>query len=690
MLHLVLTSLSVVRPAWASRRAAVHGAALTAACACGQSAALAASPVNSPPEAVFACSVAVHAAASFDAWLQGVYLRKAAPEALGSCERCIVGRCIGSDAPLVVSFFPANALAGVRAHYEQDDAVDHIHYLVPSIFRAGAAANSERRFVTMDASPDALRVSPGQGVMFGAHGLTVGFGLWAQRFTSEEADAEHSSMGIISSVAGELLPGSTDARVPGPGVLHAVRSPAEAATLAAQLSPDGDPRVREAINYGVLRPPLYALAATVMRDDSSYGAAERTQATAAQVRLSRPFPSAPRGARHQAASAGGGGGRSRILVCTASSSSDIVSSGHMPAFGLRRRHSIWAAAGAAAAVTQSPTRSVAAIASPATSTAAPSTAATAAAAATARRVVVFGASGRTGRLIVAELMRAEALRRERLSEDPTAGSARALEVVAGVRSAASAERARAQLSANGAGGGGGAVAGAADDVLIADLTDEGTPIAELASQLASLHVTDLVCAIGFSPSFLPEDDRRLAEAVDYRATVRLIRAAELAKLPGRFVLVSSLGVNATSSSSSAQLLDRSLGRVLQQKAAAEDALRGTATLGWTIVRPGLLLQRQVSYGGVLLGPEDRWVGDPERDRVDGYPGALSCASPFLASSGAVCAATRQQVAQVCVAAILAADSPRSEEDAIYSRRVVEVVARPEVPKGSIRVVSSAS
>ena len=188
-----------------------------------------------------------------------------------------------------------------------------------------------------------------------------------------------------------------------------------------------------------------------------------------------------------------------------------------------------------------------------------------------------------------------------------------------------------------------------------------------------LGVTDVVCAAGFSPTFVPEEDRRLAEAVDYLGTLKLITAAEAAKLPGRFVLVSSLGVNALSSSSSAKLLDSSLGNVLVQKAAAEKALKAVPSTGldWTIVRPGLLL-KETTQGGILLGPEDRWTGaDAERDR-QGLGPPVKCASPFLASSGAVCAATRRQVAEVCVAAL-------TGEPSLFSRRVVEVVARPDVP-----------
>ena len=66
------------------------------------------------------------------------------------------------------------------------------------------------------------------------------------------------------------------------------------------------------------------------------------------------------------------------------------------------------------------------------------------------------------------------------------------------------------------------------------------------------------------------------------------------------------------------------------------------------------------------------------DRVAGMEKPVKCASPFVASGGAVCAATRQQVARVCVAAL--EGGPR------YSRRVIEVVTRPEVADdGTMRV-----
>ena len=233
-----------------------------------------------------------------------------------------------------------------------------------------------------------------------------------------------------------------------------------------------------------------------------------------------------------------------------------------------------------------------------------------------------------------------------------AGVPSAFDVVAGVRSASAAAS---RLPANTA-------------TLTFDLASDDTTslVSDLAAAMQSSGVTDVICAVGFSPTFVPDEDRRLALAVDYYGTLRLIAAAEAAKLSGRFVLVSSLGVNATSSS--AMLLDKSLGNVLVQKRAAEEAL-ARSRLDWCIVRPGLLLKEAVQ-GGIVLGEADRFTGDAERDGM-GLGAPVKCASPFLASSGAVCAATRGQVAALCVEAL-------DGDPQLFSRRVVEIVARPEV------------
>ena len=205
-----------------------------------------------------------------------------------------------------------------------------------------------------------------------------------------------------------------------------------------------------------------------------------------------------------------------------------------------------------------------------------------------RRVVyVAGATGRTGSRVVEELLR----NRDQFG------------VVAGARTEASAARLPAGVVR-----------------LVADLSGEVRGAeAELASELRTRQVTDVVCTLGFAPTYLPEQDRKLAEAVDYLGTLRLLTACEAAALPGRLVLVSSLGVDAATDSArvllatcylllraqaatlraqaatlraqaatsraQARLLDASLGGVLRQKRRAEAAVRGSS-LDWTIVRPG--------------------------------------------------------------------------------------------------------
>ena len=138
------------------------------------------------------------------------------------------------------------------------------------------------------------------------------------------------------------------------------------------------------------------------------------------------------------------------------------------------------------------------------------------AAAAQRCVYVAGATGRTGRRGVEELLRD----RDQFG------------VVAGARTEASAAKLPAGVAR-----------------LVADLSGEVRgDEAELASMLRTRQVTDVVCTLGYSPTYLPEQDRKLAEAVDYLGTVRLLTACEAAALPGRFVLVSSLGVDAATDS----------------------------------------------------------------------------------------------------------------------------------------------
>ena len=182
--------------------------------------------------------------------------------------------------------------------------------------------------------------------------------------------------------------------------------------------------------------------------------------------------------------------------------------------------------------------------------------------------------------------------------------------------------------------------------------------------VALARVDDVICNIGFVPTFNAEADRRAAIAVDRDGVIGLVEAAERSKLAGRFVLVSSLlagEVAARDQTVSYRMLN-GLGRVLDAKRAAEARLRNS-TLDWTILRPGVFVESP--QGGIVVGGEDRFLATSSdakgMERV-------SCKSPFFASSGAVCGITRSQLAEACVVAL---------GDAGVSRRTLEVVARPD-------------
>ena len=220
----------------------------------------------------------------------------APPAALASSVRCVVCRGVGAAAntAALVSLFPAEDLPAVRSYYSQTDQAEkmlqtvdplssrgsrsggvRVHYFEPRLFRR-AMSTTSRRYETLadardapsaiaqstklmsvtdsarsvtDSPPsatdstlgalaltaanfDAIGLRPGCGLMLGAHGLTVGYSLWQQEFLSEASDAEHAAFGVHGSIAGSLLPGCTDAPLPGPAVLHAVDTPAQAAQLA--------------------------------------------------------------------------------------------------------------------------------------------------------------------------------------------------------------------------------------------------------------------------------------------------------------------------------------------------------------------------------------------------------------------------------------------------------------------------
>ena len=249
---------------------------------------------------------------------------------------------------------------------------------------------------------------------------------------------------------------------------------------------------------------------------------------------------------------------------------------------------------------------------------------TRAAAAPPRRVLVAGASGRSGREVVKAL------------------AAAGYEVVPLVRNASRWRDVAERTSLR---------------VVEADVTDA----ASLAPALR--NVDDVVCDVGFVPTFDADADRRAALAVDRDGVVALVDAAEKARLPGRFVLVSSLltGAEAARRANLSYRMLNKLGNVVEAKRAAEERLRASA-LDYVILRPGVFVDN--AQGGLVFAGEDRFLG--EADDARGLD-RVSCKSPFFASSGAACGVTRGQLADACVAAL-------ADRDA--GRRTVEVVARP--------------
>ena len=184
-------------------------------------------------------------------------------------------------------------------------------------------------------------------------------------------------------------------------------------------------------------------------------------------------------------------------------------------------------------------------------------AAVSAAAARPRRVLVAGASGRSGRECVRALDGDE-----RYTAVPLVRSLERWRVAA----------AAAGLEATGR------------TVVEADVTAPPT------LDRALKGIDDVICDVGFVPTFDAEADRRAALAVDRDGAVALVEAAERAKLPGRFVLVSSLlaGEAAARDRTASYRMLNGLGGVLDAKRAAEARLR-ESPIDWTILRPGVFV-----------------------------------------------------------------------------------------------------
>jgi NAD(P)-dependent dehydrogenase (short-subunit alcohol dehydrogenase family) len=196
-----------------------------------------------------------------------------------------------------------------------------------------------------------------------------------------------------------------------------------------------------------------------------------------------------------------------------------------------------------------------------------------------------------------------------------------------------------------------------------DVTAPGAA-ATLTKIMREYRVQSVVCTLGFVPTFVPADDLLASRAIDNQGVIALIRAAEAAGLPGRFVLISSLLTSSKPESRnlSARMLN-SLGGVLDAKYASEAVLM-SSTLDYTILRPGVFADKV--QGNIIAGMADRFTG-AESDSL-GLGGPVKCQSPFIASAGEVCGITRRQLAEVSIQVL---------RDSGSARTVLELVARPD-------------
>ncbi|KAL5731834.1 hypothetical protein ACHQM5_004525 [Ranunculus cassubicifolius] len=158
----------------------------------------------------------------------------------------------------------------------------------------------------------------------------------------------------------------------------------------------------------------------------------------------------------------------------------------------------------------------------------------------------------------------------------------------------------------------------------------------------------VICATGFSRSW----DLTLPWKVDNLGTVSLVDACQKTGVT-RFILVSSILVNGAAMG---QLLNPAyiflnvFGLVLVAKLQAEKYIRKSG-INYTIIRPGGL-KNDPPKGNIIMEPEDKLAGE---------------------------AISRDQVAEVAVEALGLPEA---------SFKVVEIVARAEAPKRSIKELFS--
>ena len=196
-----------------------------------------------------------------------------------------------------------------------------------------------------------------------------------------------------------------------------------------------------------------------------------------------------------------------------------------------------------------------------------------------KKVLVVGATGETGRRVVAQLRAA------------------GVSVRAGVRDLKKGQALGLQL------------AGA--ELVSADVTNGVDAL------VAAIGDADaIVCATGFTPSLNFGKDN--AKAVDGQGTRNLVDAAKKAGVK-RVVLVSSLLTNAPAigqaDNGNYKFLN-ALGGILDEKRGSELYLAASG-LDWTVVRPGGLSNAPPSEtGAVIAGPADTFLGlpsDPGRE-----------------------------------------------------------------------------
>ena len=140
---------------------------------------------------------------------------------------------------------------------------------------------------------------------------------------------------------------------------------------------------------------------------------------------------------------------------------------------------------------------------------------------------------------------------------------------------------------------------------ITDLTEIGAHVA-----LVDLEQDDAVAvsfelegadAVVFAAGAGPGSGAARKDTVDRAGAVVLADAAERAGV-GRYVLVSTRGVEAVHADERPDGVDDVFWAYLQAKAAAEDDLRARDALAWTILRPGRLTD-EPGVGLVALVPE---------------------------------------------------------------------------------------